>query len=325
MKCKNGITLNLKELYDLGIIKKRKKKRRKGKTQGYTKMGEPKSDSSQMVGAGYSQAPIFQNTSNLQNEYMRLRNNQLEDSEPSDAGFQNRQMQYLEDRIDKADGNHEYLTNEATKAIQYLLGNGQTRFDGFSLDDGNDIAQTDGSDYFHSQRNDDPIEEKDDDANDEIFSTPTQQTPHPAPRTTLLGKAQTQMDRFFNVSGGAKIAPFESPIADPQTPEPAFHKRGRGVRLTAIDIHNYRQEAREAGITDEGVLGSVTKKTLTGAIHTQKKELARLHHEYAKLGGIDPDVTVSKNIHFVTEAVSELESRRPVVVKKVRVIKPKKG
>jgi hypothetical protein len=331
MKCKNGITLNLKELYSLGIIKRKKKKRRKGKTQGYTKMGEPKSDSSQMVGAGYTQPPIFQNTSNLQTENLRLRNNQLEEGEPSDVSFQNRQFKYLEDRIDTADGNHKWLSDGATKALQHLLGNGQSRFDteednepriGFSYDDGNDVAGTAGSDSFLAAGDDVPETDEINDDDDNQFYTPA-----PAPRPN-----QSLMNRFFRTNGVvAKVAPFSSPFASPSTPpvvDPESHKRGgeaerKPPKPNIIALH--RQEARELGITDDAILNSRTKKTILDAIHRQKQDLFDLRHEYSQAGGIDPDIVASKNTREIKDATRELISRKPVEVKKVRIIKPKKG
>ena len=79
---KKIISLSIKDLKDLGIIKKRRKRRKGNKYFKKMILDNIKSSSDHMTGSSNSYNNMFTNTSNLQTENLALKNkNLLENSE----------------------------------------------------------------------------------------------------------------------------------------------------------------------------------------------------------------------------------------------------
>jgi hypothetical protein len=84
---KKVIALTIKDLKDLGIInnkrKRKKRKHRQKRKMQYmlNNLDGIKSSSDHMQGFGLYSAPPFNNTSNLQTEYLQLKNNELQRSQ----------------------------------------------------------------------------------------------------------------------------------------------------------------------------------------------------------------------------------------------------
>ena len=154
MTKKHNIVFNLSidDLKELGIIKKRKKRSNKQKYIKYISPNYLKSSSDQMV--GYSN--VFNNTSNLQQENLRLQNNILEkypmiknDLSTEHLNLINNKFKTIEDRNNFNEGLTRYFMKQTVDTGIFNKPNNN----GYAYDDNIDAPTTGGSIEFESQSN----------------------------------------------------------------------------------------------------------------------------------------------------------------------------
>ena len=245
--------LSIKDLKDLGIIKKRKKKKKR--LSKYYKNIIPsniKSSSDHMVG---SYSNLFNNTSNLQTENLMIQNkNLLENSETSKQN--NKKLLEIENNIDELYGTGDkiltFLDNKIddrfTSKPKYKpkgLSNINTAYInriGYNIDDGDGASIIAGSDQFESQA---PKDER-------IAKVPPVTSSLPSVPTTPIREAQP-------------VA--QSPIVT--LPE-VYEEEDIGFGELNPEHETEREHTVSAKQSKEVSISSENKTTLTDA---QKKKL----------------------------------------------------
>ena len=159
-KNKKVIYLSLNDLKELGIIKKRSKRRRRH-GRAYLNYPNTRSASDHMVGHSTTRTvpTQFMNTSNLQSDNLRLNNLLLENKlkeDPQIKNVDNSQIDTLQKAVDKQQNNYYYITglmeqnrfNQPTHTSPFNSAYVNT------VEKVEDTPATFGSDYFKSQQSD---------------------------------------------------------------------------------------------------------------------------------------------------------------------------
>ena len=172
MTKKHNIVFNLSidDLKELGIIKKRKKRSNKQKYIKYISPNYLKSSSDQMV--GYSN--VFNNTSNLQQENLRLQNNILEkypmiknDLSTEHLNLINNKFKTIEDRNNFNEGLTRYFMKQTVDTGIFNKPNNN----GYAYNDNIDAPTTGGSIEFESQSSKSNINDIDENDDNDYNST----------------------------------------------------------------------------------------------------------------------------------------------------------
>ena len=275
--------LSIKDLKDLGIIKKRKKKKKR--LSKYYKNIIPsniKSSSDHMVG---SYSNLFNNTSNLQTENLMIQNkNLLENSETSKQN--NKKLLEIENNIDELYGTGDkiltFLDNKIddrfTSKPKYKpkgLSNINTAYInriGYNVDDGDGASIIAGSDQFESQE---PKDER-------IAKVPPVTSSLPSVPTTPIREAQ--------------------PVAQ----SPIYEEEDSGFGELNPEHETEREHTVSAKQSKEVSISSESKTTLTDA---QKKKLKA--------------VAYKKNENSVIEMKNKLVNEYGVSFSEIKNIKTK--
>ena len=182
---KSDIKLIIESLYDLGVIQRKKRRKKKVKKMINTvrSSGAPMSQNSSIS----SSATPFINTSNLQNEYLR---EQLLTLENSNA--QKPQFRELENQIE----NNRIFQNQTQRALLYLHNQSNPIIEevGYDEDDNIDVASTQSSDIFDDDE-DEPVNQGFLGAIGNLFGTPTPLPPTPSIPSCLLYTSPSPRDR----------------------------------------------------------------------------------------------------------------------------------
>ena len=172
---KKIIYLSLNDLKELGIIKKRSKRRKRHGTKQLPSNLNPNIRSASDYMVGSSVPTQFMNTSNLQSDNLRLNNLLLENKlkeGPEIKNLDNSQIDTLQRAVDKQQNNYYYITglmeqnrfNQPTHTSPFNSAYVDT------IENDNDVPSTFGSDNFKSQLNDDT--NNNDLAFDTIYKSP---------------------------------------------------------------------------------------------------------------------------------------------------------
>ena len=245
MKSKKEITLTLKDLIELGIIKKKKKKKkRKDKRIKHNKTGYEmnglKSDSSHM--ASYSQNMPFSGTSNQTTELTSLQIKALEDQiKHPDRFIKNEPTNYL--TIDQFKNslspmlnrfmNLESATNQLFSDLNYdksefINVKGQKTEDEtdkyFDVEDSYDVSTEQGTLYFNNEGNSDLYQES------EPYNNPIKEQPitPPALDNELLNEEESPI----------KEQPSETKIKTPK-------KKYFTIEPTDKLVNNYQKASEK--------------------------------------------------------------------------------
>jgi hypothetical protein len=177
---KSDIKLIIESLYDLGIIRRKKRRKKKVKILLNTKYsGAPMSQNSSIS----SSAAPFRNTSNLQNEYLR---EQLLTLENSNA--QKPQFRELENQIE----NNRIFQNQTQRALLYLHNQSNPIIEeiGYDDDDNIDVTSTGGSDGFEDEGASEPVKQT---LWGSLFGSAN---PTPTPLKSFANNLREEMDEF---------------------------------------------------------------------------------------------------------------------------------
>ena len=284
---KSDIKLIIESLYDLGVIqrKKRRKKKVKKLINTVRSSGAPMSQNSSIPSL---QETPFRNTSNLQNEYLREQLLTLENSNAQKPQFRELENQIEDNRI---------FQNQTQRALLYLHNQSDPIIEeiGYDNEDNIDVTSTGSSDIFDDEEVSEPVNRGFFGAIGGLFS-PNPSTPK-------------EMKSFMN-DYKEQMADFE---ASPNNSD--FEEGGGGGRVKRSYKDNretLRDIYKEKGGYDPKILSTTTKKTIEGAIKNLD-DLAKYKSLYANvLGGddeslIDGDITILGKLKAqVKERIKEL-------------------
>ena len=305
---KSDIKLIIESLYDLGVIqrKKRRKKKVKKLINTVRSSGAPMSQNSSIS----SSATPFINTSNLQNEYLR---EQLLTLENSNA--QKPQFRELENQIE----NNRIFQNQTQRALLYLHNQSNPIIEeiGYDDDDNIDVTSTGGSDGFADEGASEPVKP----SLWSSFFSPTQE----------IGKMTTpaQFKDMKPLYADSDDEGYASPMNDDfETPKPitpfkraemAFGfgsddeepraKAGGGVKRSynanrKVLLDTYK----ERGGDDPKILLTTTKKTIEGAIK-DLDDLKKYQNLYENVLGGDDDSLISGDITILGKLKAEVKEK----------------
>jgi hypothetical protein len=335
---KNNIVFNLTidDLKELGIIKSKRRRKRKNRIMQYMQQNNIKSTSDHM--SGFSN--VFNNTSNLQNENLRLQNNLLNDK-AENLRIQNNLLENnasnLEDRFKTIEDEN----NKLNVWTNYLLSTAYrpsiTNYDDDNLseysrrvesiydddpndivheDDNIDVAPTGGSDEFKSQNDEAPPPQQE--TPQDI--TPPQvemQTPH------QVG-IRNPFDIFRNRSTLRRIVPVNGDYDTESIWNMALsnsppNQQGYNYRLRddgSDDTDEKKDDEKIAPLTQEALENH--NRVLTPNDNSKKPTRYQLRkqtiqneiNEYKALGGNNENILNSKKIVEIRKAKILLQAEQ---------------
>ena len=276
---KSDIKLIIESLYDLGVIQRKKRRKKKVKKLLNTKSNSaPMSQNSSIP----SSATPFQNTSNLQNEYLR---EQLLTLENSNA--QKPQFRELENQIE----NNRIFQNQTQRALLYLHNQSNPIIEeiGYDDEDNIDVTSTGGIDAFENAEVPEPVRQG---FWGNLFGSPN---PTPTPMKGFANNLREEMD-------GAEASPYNSDLEEDV----------RVKRSYKDNREELKNIYREKGGQDPKIFATTTKKTIQNAIN-DLDDLEKYQSLYANvLGGVDEtlidgDITILGRLKKeVKEKIKEL-------------------
>ena len=298
----------IESLYDLGVIqrKKRRKKKVKKLINIVRSSGAPMSQNSSIPSL---QETPFRNTSNLQNEYLR---EQLLTLENSNA--QKPQFRELENQIE----NNRIFQNQTQRALLYLHNQSDPIIEeiGYDDEDNIDVTSSGGSDAFESEEASEPVSQP----QSSMFSffSPRKEiakmtTPTPFKGLTLSsddeGYASPMNDDFETPK---PITPFKrvemalgfgSDDEDPRARGGGGAKRSYNAERKAL-LNSYK----ERGGDDPKILRTTTKKTIEGAIKNLD-DLGKYKSLYANVLGGDDETLINGDITTLGRLKTEVKEK----------------
>jgi hypothetical protein len=305
-KLRQYIKLTLKDLYSLGVVK-RKNKRKKAKAQPRQEdsngVANIRSTSAHMISPS-SSSSSFMNSSNLATEAMHLRNEQLKNKILDDKDVENRaaEVAKIKSQLDEIAIDSELASNAVLS-----LHNNKTRFDEVKqemsnapipnqgLKIGDDVTTTQGSDSFHTQGLRPPISISKD-----------------------LGSFQADFDLNSAEIDDAMVTPkkavkwqgifgsglFAGTDGDDDNDNDVENEKVLGPRNQ--NLANLKAEAAGLGITPTQL-----HKQSAAAIKIlikENRDLPLLKQEYKDAGGKDPAVFNSSSIMIVNRKLEDAKN-----------------
>ena len=269
---KKIIYLSLKDLKELGVIKKRKRSKRKKNITSKNVEGI-RSSSDHMVGYTQYGTP-FTNTSNLSNEMMHLQNralmlkndeseNQIKNNNLTTNNMNNLSTKLQRD-INNLQTNYYYIygkmaQNEANESQGYLL------------DDAVDVPASTGGDNFKS------------DGTSHGLKPPT--------KVEIVNLPEPQ----FEKTGGG-------PLID----EENFEEENKSKRDKHIENREkLRHDLSEYGIETQ----SNNQQEMRNQLKEIQKRITVLIGEYKSLGGERSRIIKSKNVSVIEKEINKLKSK----------------
>ena len=261
----------IESLYDLGVIqrKKRRKKKVKKLINIVRSSGAPMSQNSSIPSL---QETPFRNTSNLQNEYLR---EQLLTLENSNA--QKPQFRELENQIE----NNRIFQNQTQRALLYLHNQSNPIIEeiGYDNEDNIDVTSTGSSDIFDDEEVSEPVKQGFFGAIGGLFGSPNPSTPK-------------EMKSFMN-DYKEQIADFD---ASPNNSD--LDEGGGGLKVKKSYKDN-REELKNMykgkGGQDPKILSTTTKKTIQNAIN-DLDDLEKYQSLYENVLGGNDDSLINGDI-----------------------------
>ena len=281
---KSDIKLIIESLYDLGIIQRKKRRKKRVKKLLNTKSsGPPMSQNSSIPSL---QETPFRNTSNLQNEYLR---EQLLTLENSNA--QKPQFRELENQIE----NNRIFQNQTQRALLYLHNQSDPIIEeiGYDNEDNIDVTSTGSSDIFDDEEVSEPV------VNQGFFGAIGGLFGSPNPSTPK------EMKSFMN-DYKEQMADFD---ASPNNSD--FEEGGGGARVKKSYKDNretLRGIYKEKGGYDPKILSTTTKKTIEGAIKNLD-DLAKYKSLYANVLGGDDESLINGDIAILGRLKAEVKEK----------------
>jgi len=282
---KSDIKMIIESLYDLGVIKRKKRRKKKVK-----KLSTAKSNSapmSQNSSIPSLQETPFRNTSNLQNEYLR---EQLLTLENSNA--QKPQFRELENQIE----NNKIFQNQTQRALLYLhnqsnQSNPIIEEIGYDNDDNIDVTSTGSSDIFDDEEASEPVKQGFFGAIGGLFGSPTQ--PTPTPMKSFVNNLREQMD-------DAEASPYNSDFEE-----------GGGAKVKRSYKDN-REELKNIykgkGGQDPKILSTTTKKTIQNAIN-DLDDLEKYQSLYENVLGGNDDSLINGDITILGKLKAQVKEK----------------
>lgn len=302
MKSKSEIKMIIESLYDLGVIQKRKKRKKKRVNKGME--SQPITSASSSVDGT---PKIFQNTSNLQNEYMREQLLGLENSNAQRPHFRE-----LENQIE----NNRIFQNQTQRALLYLHNQSNPIIEeiGYDDDDNIDVAASGGSDIFENAGVDSPVVSQ---PQSTIFSffNRSPVAPTPTPLKSFAKNIREQMDAndASPYNSDKETPKYKSPfkIAEmslgiDSDDEP---KVGGGVKRSYnADKKKLLDTYKAKGGNDPTILRTTTKKTIEVAIKNLD-DLAKYQNLYENILGGEDENLISGDLKTLGKLKAEVKRR----------------
>ena len=270
----------IESLYDLGIIQRKKRRKKKVKKLLNTKSNSaPMSQNSSIPSL---QETPFRNTSNLQNEYLR---EQLLTLENSNA--QKPQFRELENQIE----NNRIFQNQTQRALLYLHNQSNPIIEeiGYDDEDNIDVTSSGGSDAFESEEASEPVKQG---FWGGLFGSPNPSTPK-------------EMKSFMN-DYKEQMADFD---ASPNNSDLDEGGGGAKVRKSYKDNREtLRGIYKEKGGYDPKILSTTTKKTIQTAIK-ELDDLEKYQSLYANVLGGDDESLIGGDIAILGRLKEEVKEK----------------
>ena len=318
----------IESLYDLGVIQKKKKKRRKKKNNKGKVAVQSVHATAQ--GTPVPQSPMFQNTSNLQNEYMREQLLSLENS-----NTQRPHIRELENQLE----NQRIFQNQTQRALLYLHNHSNPIIEevGYESGDNIDVPSSGGSDAF-----------VDEGVNEPVVYEPIKQssifsffTPSKTKLPAQMSSAKTPQDfknfaeqTYRELDDFDDNTPYNSDLED-EPPKQKTSFWGIAGRASGIINDGDEEEQpkpkrsynaeREALIRtyinkggEENILNTTSKRTVQGAMKRLDKKIAdlnKLKEKYENVLGGDDESLINGNISVYDQLKSEVERMEGLVRK----------
>ena len=293
---KSDIKLIIESLYDLGVIQRKKRRKKRVKKLLNTKsIGAPMPQNSSIPSL---QETPFRNTSNLQNEYLR---EQLLTLENSNA--QKPQFRELENQIE----NNRIFQNQTQRALLYLHNQSNPIIEeiGYDDEDNIDVTSTGGSDGFEDEGASEPVKQT---LWGSLFGSAT---PTPTPLKSFANNLREEMDEF-------DASPYNSDFEE--TPFKRVEKilgfddeeAGGGGAMVKKSYKDNRETLRgiykEKGGADPKILLTGTKKTIEGAIKNLD-DFAKYKSLYANVLGGDDVSLINGDIAILGRLKAEVKEK----------------
>jgi hypothetical protein len=312
---KSDIKMIIESLYDLGVIKRKKRRKKVRKL-----LSTMKSSSTPMSSSIPSlQETPFKNTSNLQNEYLREQLLTLEN-----ANNQKPQFRELENQIE----NNRIFQNQTQRALLYLHNQSNPIIEevGYDDDDNIDVASTGGSNNFENEGVDIPVSQS------SIFSffSPKKEIAKMTTPTPFKG-----MKPLYDSDEEGYASPMNDEMETPQpiTPykragmalgvgfkraemamgfgsddEEPRAKTGGGKKSYNAERKKLLDAYKERGGDDPKILGTTTKKTIEGAIKNLD-DLTKYQHLYENILNGDDETLINGDITTLGKLKAEVKKR----------------
>ena len=281
---KSDIKMIIESLYDLGVIqrKKRRKKKVKKLINIVRSSGAPMSQNSSIPSL---QETPFRNTSNLQNEYLR---EQLLTLENSNA--QKPQFRELENQIE----NNRIFQNQTQRALLYLHNQSNPIIEeiGYDNEDNIDVTSTGSSDIFDDEEVSEPVKQGFFGAIGGLFGSPNPSTPK-------------EMKSFMN-DYKEEMADFDS------SPNNSDLDEGGGGLKVKKSYKDNREELKNMykgkGGQDPKILSTTTKKTIQNAIN-DLDDLEKYQSLYENVLGGNDDSLINGDITTLGQLKAQVKEK----------------
>ena len=310
--------LSIDDLKELGIIKRRRRKKRLNKTIQYIPQNNIKSVSDHMQ--GYSNE--FRNTSNLQTENLRLQNDVLSKYPTIQAAAQsnNNNSNNFESRFKTIEDD----SNKHKRLTQYIL---QSAYGGeFNnrpmttissmrdaqveeiIDDPNnilheednvDVATTGGSDSFNNFDND-----KDGSMSPDTTQIEINETPSKIPNTAQIGIRSPNILNESNTSYDAEIEFIRDPEVEEKQEEKVEEKQVEEKVEEKVEETEAYALAKAQMKADKEI-----KEARKLSAEKQAQKLAVLRKEYSELGGKDTVILSNKTQAPIKVEIDKLKQK----------------